>query len=85
MITCHECIPAYARYVYVFIPGSRRILTICEFEVYTEGDYQCISHFPAWPILQPSHPQPQHHHTPPTSITPSDTIEDNLVLVYIMA
>ena len=43
MITCHECTPAYARYVYVFIPGSQRVLMICELEVYTEGDYHFSS------------------------------------------
>ena len=38
-VTCHECVNAYARFVFVWIPGPKRILMILEFEVYTEGRY----------------------------------------------
>ena len=37
MVTCLQCISAYARYVYVQLPG-RRILVICKVEVFREGD-----------------------------------------------
>ena len=38
-VTCHKCVTAYARSIFVWIPGRQRVLTICEFEVYTEGEY----------------------------------------------
>ena len=38
-VTCHEGVTAYARSVFVWIPGPQRVLMICEFEVYTEGEY----------------------------------------------
>ena len=39
-VTCHESVSAYARSVFVWFPGRQRILMICEFEVYTEGEYE---------------------------------------------
>ena len=39
-VTCHGCVSAYARSVFVWFPGRQRILMICEFEVYTEGKYE---------------------------------------------
>ena len=38
-VTCHKCVTAYARSIIVWIPGLERVLMICEFEVYTEGEY----------------------------------------------
>ena len=37
MATCLQCTSAYARYVYVLLPG-RLPLVICEVEVFMEGD-----------------------------------------------
>ena len=33
-VTCHPAGPTHARYVYIYLPGDDRVLTLCEVEVY---------------------------------------------------
>ena len=34
LVTCQPAGPTHARYVYIYLPGEKRILSLCEVEVY---------------------------------------------------